>query len=408
MTAPFVTGDLLKTGFVDRPNQFLVRCRLANGRLVRAFLPNPGRMWELLFPGVAMYLTENRGASSGAVRRKTRYTAVAVERDGDLVFLHTGLTNAVARRLIESGRIPSLAGAEIAGSEVRAGRSRFDFLLSRGGRELYLEVKSCTLYGNRVAMFPDAVTSRGRRHLLELAELSRSGVRPVVLFVVHTPRADWFMPDYHSDLAFSRTLLEVREAVDVLAAAVSWRPGLSLGPRVRELEIPWEFLDKEVDDRGSYFVLLHLARRHRLQVGQLGAAPVREGALRVRRLGHGQPHRQAGAALPPAQADALARRLPAPGRRRGGAGAGARLTAPGMRAGTRPRGDHGSGRAGVRILRLRLPLPPVPQRGGSPRPPGFPRAAAALSHAQAWVIAGFQGIAKVPRRRLPSAPQLVH
>ena len=271
MSGPFVTGELLKAGFVDRPNQFLVRCRLPNGRLVRAFLPNPGRMWELLFPGVAMYLTENRGASGGAVRRKTGYTAVAVERDGDLVFLHTGLTNAVARRLIESGRIPSLAGAEIAGSEVRAGRSRFDFLLSRGGRELYLEVKSCTLYGNRVAMFPDAVTARGRRHLLELAELSRGGVRPVVLFVVHTPRADWFMPDYHSDLAFSRTLLEVRDAVDVLAVAVSWRPGLRLGPRVRELEIPWEFLDKEVDDRGSYFLLLHLARRRRLRVGKLGS-----------------------------------------------------------------------------------------------------------------------------------------
>lgn len=271
MTGPFVPGELLKAGFVDRPNQFLVRCRLAGGRLVRAFLPNPGRMWELLFPGVAMYLTENRDASSGGARRKTRFTAVAVERDGDLVFLHTGLTNAVARRLIESGRIPSLAGAEIAGSEVRVGRSRFDFLLSRGGRELYLEVKSCTLYGNRVAMFPDAVTARGRRHLLELAELSRGGVRPVVLFVVHTPRADWFMPDYHSDLAFSRTLLEVRDAVDILAVGVSWRPGLRLGPRVRELEIPWEFLDKEVDDRGSYFLLLHLARRRRLQVGQLGA-----------------------------------------------------------------------------------------------------------------------------------------
>lgn len=271
MSGAFVAGELLKAGFVDRPNQFLVRCRLAGGRLVRAFLPNPGRMWELLFPGVAMYLTENRGASGGGVRRRTRFTAVAVEREGDLVFLHTGLTNAVARRLIENGRIPSLAGAEIAGSEVRAGRSRFDFLLSRGGRELYLEVKSCTLYGNRVAMFPDAVTARGRRHLLELAELSRGGVRPVVLFVVHTPRADWFIPDYHSDLAFSRTLLEVRVAVDVLAVAVSWRPGLKLGPRVRELEIPWEFLDKEVDDRGSYFLLLHLARRRRLQVGQLGS-----------------------------------------------------------------------------------------------------------------------------------------
>ena len=249
-------------------------------------------------------------------------------------------------------------------------------------------MKSCTLFGNRVAMFPDAVTARGRRHLLELAELSRGGVRPMVLFVVHTPRADWFMPDYHSDLAFSRTLLEVRDAVEILAAAVSWRPGLRLGPRVRELEIPWDFLEKEVDDRGSYFLLLHLARRRRLRVGQLGPVLFEKGHYvyagsamanlgarlarhcrrRKRMHWHVDYLRQAADAVVP---------VPVRSSRR-----------PGMRAGRRAGGDHGSGRAGVRILRLRVPLPPVPQRGGSSRPPGFPRAAAAIPHAEAGVIEG--------------------
>ena len=267
--------NLIESRFVDRPNQFLVRCRLASGRLVRAFLPNPGRMWELLFPGVSLYLTEESPAAGGQSRR-TRFTAIAVEREGELVFLHTHLTNLVARSLIEAGRVPALADAELVDSEVVVGRSRFDFLLNRGGRDLYLEVKSCTLYGNRVAMFPDAVTARGRKHLLELAELSRRGTPTAVLFVVHSGRVDFFMPDYHSDLAFSQSLLQVRDKVAVSAIAVSWsfdpsKREFALAREARQLAIPWEFLDREVADCGSYLLLLQLVRRRRLNVGQLGS-----------------------------------------------------------------------------------------------------------------------------------------
>jgi DNA-binding sugar fermentation-stimulating protein len=69
------------------------------------------------------------------------------------------------------------------------GHSRFDFLLERNGRPFYLEVKSCTLVGRSIAMFPDAVTARGRRHLEELADMGRRGTPCGVLFLIHWPRA---------------------------------------------------------------------------------------------------------------------------------------------------------------------------------------------------------------------------
>ena len=219
-----------------------------------------------------VYLTqEPRRGGKGLAPRKTRYTVVAVERDGRPLFLHTHMTNRVAKYLIENSRISALADAEIVGSEVTVGRSRFDFLLRERGRLLYLEVKSCTLYGNGVAMFPDAVTERGRKHLLELAEMARQGMRAVVLFVVHTPLVRWFMPDYHSDIAFSRTLMEVRDTVDILAVSVTWQSNFSLAPKVRELTIPWTFLDSEIDDRGGYLLLLRLSRRRLIKIGQLGS-----------------------------------------------------------------------------------------------------------------------------------------
>ncbi|HNR32551.1 MAG TPA: DNA/RNA nuclease SfsA [Candidatus Hydrogenedentes bacterium] len=162
-------------------------------------------------------------------------------------------------------------------AEAPVGRSRFDFLLRDAEGDLYLEVKSCTLFGNGVAMFPDAVTERGRRHLLELAELARDGVRAAVLFVVHTPNVRWFMPDYHTDLAFSRTLLDVRDRVRILPVSVTWRDDLTLAREARLLEIPWAHIDREARDSGAYLLLLELEDAARIEVGALGTVSFRRG-----------------------------------------------------------------------------------------------------------------------------------
>ncbi|MCX8116658.1 MAG: DNA/RNA nuclease SfsA [Desulfobacterota bacterium] len=263
---------LKKACFIRRPNRFLVECRLG-GRPVRAFLPNPGRLQELLLPGRTIYLT----ADPKTPHRRTRYTAVAVLREGHPILLHTHKTNEAARFLIEEGRIPGLKGARILRSEVRMGHSRFDFLLKRGRQDILLEVKSCTLVGEKVAMFPDAVTERGARHLKELAALAERGAETILLFLVHWPFAKLFLPDYHTDLEFSKVLLEVRRKVKVIPLSIGWRRDLSLSPEVHRLRIPWSLIEQEAQDRGSYLLLLKLRRDRKLSVGSLGRLPFKKG-----------------------------------------------------------------------------------------------------------------------------------
>ncbi|MCX5899548.1 MAG: DNA/RNA nuclease SfsA [Proteobacteria bacterium] len=115
---------LEKAAFIDRPNRFLVRCRVG-ARTVLAHMPNPGRMWELLLPGAVLYITPHEASPD----RRTAFSVVAVEREGKPVLLHTQRTNDVARHLIDSSKVPALRGWHVARQEYTVGRSRFDFLL---------------------------------------------------------------------------------------------------------------------------------------------------------------------------------------------------------------------------------------------------------------------------------------
>jgi len=191
--------------------------------------------------------------------------------------LHTHRTNEVARYLLQERKIPGLENARIVRPEIRVGRSRFDFLLEEGSKGILLEVKSCTLVGERVAMFPDAVTERGARHLTELAKISEEGTRTVFLLIVHWPFAEVFMPDFHTDLNFSQTLLQVRDRVEVIPVSVRWGRDLSLFPDIRLLEVPWTTIEKEAKDRGGYLLILNLKRDRRIDVGKLGKVLFRKG-----------------------------------------------------------------------------------------------------------------------------------
>ena len=263
-------GEIIRARFVSRPNRFLVQCEAGQNKKIRAFLPNPGRLWELLLPGATLYLRRDKRMERRPRKRKTQHTVLAVERDGWPIFLHTHETNGVAQHLLENELVPPLNGSRIIQAEVRVGRSRFDFLLSHEGKKVYLEVKSCTLFGNGVAMFPDAVTARGRKHILELAEMSRTGIRASVLFIVHHSKVEWFMPDYHTDFAFSTAMLHCRRDVKFIPAAIGWNKDLSLDVRkTKILRIPWNYLEREVKDRGSYLLLIQLQRESAFKVGRL-------------------------------------------------------------------------------------------------------------------------------------------
>jgi sugar fermentation stimulation protein A len=275
---PIDFDQAVKATFLERPNRFLVRCIADGLGIINAHLPNPGRLWELLLPGATLYLSSHVGSDrTQPVKRKTRYTVLAVQRKGFPIFLHTHLTNQVARYLIERKSIPSLENAEVVRKEISQGRSRFDFLLKENGADLYLEVKSCTLFGDGVAMFPDAVTERGKRHLLELAEMGRNGFRAMILFIVHYPHVKWFMPDFHTDYEFSATLLKVRHDLRILPVAIEWKPDLSIGEEVKPLEIPWGYLKGEIQDRGSYLLVLRLDRQKLVKIGRLDTIVFQKG-----------------------------------------------------------------------------------------------------------------------------------
>jgi sugar fermentation stimulation protein A len=185
------------------------------------------------------------------------------------------MSNAVARRLLESGSIPGLEFARVVRSEVSYGGNRFDFLMEEGGATFFLEVKSVTLFGNGAALFPDAVTARGRRHLLELAQSAREGklespLKPTVLFLIHTDRVDRFLPDYHTDPGFARTFFELREELRYLPVSISWNSSLHMSSKPRLVAIPWDFLGRQLADRGAYLLLLRLDAWQQIQVGKLG------------------------------------------------------------------------------------------------------------------------------------------
>jgi len=259
--------------FRERVNRFAVLCTLAN-KVVTAYLPNPGRLWELLLPGRKVYLVEH----NPSLLRKIPYTLVAVEREGVPVMLHTHVTNRIAQTLIERNKIPGLEGYSILAREVSIGNSRFDFLLRRKGDKMVLEVKSCTLFDGSIAMFPDAVTLRGSRHIRELAEISAKGdLRGGILFIVHWPHAEFFIPEYHTDIFFAKNLLTLKDELFIRAIAVGWDEGLNLSCSIRPLKIPWGLIEREAEDRGSYIVILRLREDTDLSFGNSGDIEFRKG-----------------------------------------------------------------------------------------------------------------------------------
>lgn len=205
---------LQKAEFMVRLNRFVGEVKL-NGRVRRAHVPSSGRMKELLYPGAWVYVAGMSGAG-----RKTDCRILLAEYNGILVSVDSLLPNRLIRRALQQGVVKELAGYGAIRPEARYGSSRFDFFLSGEGRECFLEVKSVTLVVDGVALFPDAPSARGARHLEELAHAVREGKRGVVLFVVQREDAGVFSPNDAGDPLFGDALRRAAAAgVEVLAVS---------------------------------------------------------------------------------------------------------------------------------------------------------------------------------------------
>lgn len=181
-------------------------------------LPNSGRMTELLQPGALglAHIHPQHG-------RKTAGTLLLVQYNGRWVSVDARMPNRLFARCLETGVLPSFRGYTEWKAEVAWGKSRVDFLLDVAGvatpgnpgpgkRRFLVETKSCNLVERDLALFPDAPTTRGARHLWELTEAVAKGYRAAVVWFVQRDDARAFAPHVKADPDFAHALKEARAA----------------------------------------------------------------------------------------------------------------------------------------------------------------------------------------------------
>jgi len=206
--------SLIAGTLVRRYQRFLADVRLADGTVVTAHCPNSGSMKGCNAPGSPVFLSRSDNPN-----RKLAYTWELVQANGGWAGINTGLPNRLVREGIEDGTIRELQGYGQIRPEVRYGtNSRIDLLLEGSERRCYVEVKNVTLVDGDRALFPDAVTERGQKHLRELMEVVRQGDRGVIFFVVQREDASTVGPADTIDPEYGRLLrLAVQHGVEAIA-----------------------------------------------------------------------------------------------------------------------------------------------------------------------------------------------
>lgn len=210
--------DIVEARFVERINRFVATVEI-DGETKICHVKNTGRCRELFLPSARVTL--QRFAPG---LRRTEYDLIAVWKGERLINVDSQAPNKVFREWAEGGGF--LSGVEKIQPESRFLNSRFDFRLTYGGREALVEVKGVTLEEDGVALFPDAPTERGVKHLKELAECAQSGRDAFVVFVIQMQGANSFTPNERTHPAFAQVLREASLAgVRVLAVDCAVAPG---------------------------------------------------------------------------------------------------------------------------------------------------------------------------------------
>ncbi len=205
---------LVRGRLIKRYKRFLADAALSDGRIVTAHCPNSGRMTGCSEPGRPVFLSQHDNP-----RRKLKYTWELIKMPTSLVGVNTLVPNRLVARAVYNGQVPALDGyAQVKTEATINARTRLDLKLSGPDRpDCYIEVKNCTLVDDGLAMFPDARTIRGQKHLQELARLLRAGARAVIFFVVQRMDASCFCPADTIDPEYGRYLRQVAaEGVEIM------------------------------------------------------------------------------------------------------------------------------------------------------------------------------------------------
>lgn len=212
-----ILPELVPGRLIKRYKRFMADIRLDDGSVVTAHCPNSGSMLGCNMPGSRVMLSRSESPT-----RKLPYTWELVQVENFWVGINTMLPNRLVEEGILDGTITELQGYQTLRREVRYGseNSRIDLLLERGDERCYIEVKNVTLVEGGLALFPDAVTVRGQKHLRELMEVLQKGQRGVILFTVQRGDGVAVAPADRIDPEYGRLL---RKAVDCGVEALAYR-----------------------------------------------------------------------------------------------------------------------------------------------------------------------------------------
>ncbi|MFA1819969.1 DNA/RNA nuclease SfsA [Virgibacillus oceani] len=195
-----------------RMNRFIAEVSV-DGITESVHIKNTGRLKELLKPGADVLLE-----FSDNPNRKTKYSLIAAGKNGKWVNTDSQAPNTVVFEALKNGDIPEFRELQLVKREITYGASRFDIYFEKGEKKGFIEVKGVTLEQNGIAMFPDAPTARGTKHILELIKAAREGYTAAIFFLVQMKGCRTFIPHAEMDAAFADAVHKAsREGVQILA-----------------------------------------------------------------------------------------------------------------------------------------------------------------------------------------------
>lgn len=206
---------LIKAKILKRYKRFLSDIELEDGEIVCAHVPNTGSMKTCWDENWDVYLSESNNP-----KRKLKYTLEMTDNGDSLISVNTSRTNKLAFEALSNGIIQEFQDYEEIKPEVKAYDSRFDFFLSgnKNQPDAYIEVKNVTLLGeDKLALFPDSVSTRGQKHLRDLIKVKEDGHRAAMLYVVNREDVNRFEPAKHIDPDYAALVDEAKDrGVEIL------------------------------------------------------------------------------------------------------------------------------------------------------------------------------------------------
>lgn len=198
--------------FVRRINRFVAEVKI-DGTVENVHVKNTGRLKELLLPEAEVILEP-----SANPERKTKYSLLAVRKKGRWVNIDSQAPNTVVFEALKQRFVEEWGTMDLLKREVTYGHSRFDLYFECGHEKGFIEIKGVTLEKDGIAMFPDAPTTRGTKHIEELAGAVRAGYTGVVFFLIQMKGCHAFTPNEQTDKPFAEALRHAAKAgVRILA-----------------------------------------------------------------------------------------------------------------------------------------------------------------------------------------------